>query len=86
VLAAGDFEKNNFKLYPNPSSSVFYIQRPGFEEMNISVYDPTGRLIFEEININKSNYALDLSKVTAGLYFLKINEGGKFLATSILKQ
>ncbi|MEL4455729.1 VPS10 domain-containing protein [Lutimonas vermicola] len=86
VLAAGDFEKNNFKLYPNPSSSVFYIQRPGFEEMNISVYDPTGRLIFEEMNINKSNYALDLSKVTAGLYFLKINEGGKILATGIIKQ
>jgi uncharacterized protein (UPF0262 family) len=54
--------------------------------MNISVYDLTGRLIFEEINIDKSNYALDLSKVTAGLYFLKINEGGKLLATTILKQ
>ncbi len=86
VLAADDFEKNNFKLYPNPSSSVFYIQRPGFEEMNLSVYDVTGRMIFKERDIIKSNYALDLSKLNSGLYFLKINEGSKLLTKTILKQ
>ena len=61
VLAADDFDKHNFKLYPNPSSSVFYISRQGVEEMQVSVYDITGRLIYEEKNISKSIYPLDLS-------------------------
>jgi len=86
VLATDDFTKNNFKLYPNPSSSVFYIQRPGFEPMHISVYDVTGRLIYEVDGIINTNFTLDLSKTPSGLYFLKINEAGKILSTTILKQ
>ncbi len=86
ILAVDDFTKNNFKLYPNPSSSVFYIQRPGIESMHISVYDTTGRLIFEADDITNSLFPLDLSKTPSGLYFLKINEGSKILSTSILKQ
>ena len=86
ILAADDFAKNNFKLYPNPSSSVFYIQRPGFDPMQISVYDLTGRLIFEVDDIAVKNFALDLSKKPSGLYFLKINEGSKIISTAILKQ
>ena len=86
VLAIDDFTKNNFKLYPNPSSSVFYIQRPGFEPMHISVYDVTGRLIYEVDDITQTNFTLDLSKTPSGLYFLKINEDGKILSTTILKQ
>ena len=86
VLAIDDFTKNNFKLYPNPSSSVFYIQRLGFEPMHISVYDVTGRLIYEVDDITQTNFTLDLSKTPSGLYFLKINEDGKILSTTILKQ
>lgn len=86
VLAVDDFTKNNFQLYPNPSSSVFYIQRPGFEPMNISVYDVRGRLIYEVDEITNSNYSLNLSNAPSGLYFLKINEAGKTLSTSIIKQ
>ena len=86
VLAADDFEKHSFKLYPNPSSSVFYISRKGVEDMQISVYDVTGRLVREERNITRSVYGLDMTGVKSGLYFLKVREGQKTLATTILKQ
>lgn len=86
VLASDDFSKHNFKLYPNPSSSVFYIQRPGSEEMRVSVYDITGRLVKEKNGINTSRYGLDLSDMSSGLYFLKIIEGNQQLSTRILKQ
>jgi len=86
VLAADDFEKNSFKLYPNPSSSVFYISRQGVEAMQVSVYDLTGRLVYQDKNIVKSVYALDMSNARSGLYFLKVREGRKTLATRILKQ
>jgi len=86
VLASDDFSKHNFKLYPNPSSSVFYIQRPGSEDMRVSVYDITGRLVMEKNGINESHYGLDLSDMSSGLYFLKIIEGRQQLSTRILKQ
>ena len=86
ILAVDDFSKHNFMLYPNPSSSVFYIQRPGIESMSIRVYDVTGRMILETKGIIESNYALDLSKASSGLYFLKITEGKQQLSTTILKQ
>ena len=86
VLAADDFSKHNFQLYPNPSSSVFYISRQGVEDMQISVYDITGRLVHQEKNITKSVYGLDLSRVKSGLYFLKVSEGNRQLTTRILKQ
>lgn len=86
VLAADEFEKHSFKLYPNPSSSVFYISRKGTEEMQVSVYDTTGRLVYQAKNITRSVYGLDMTTVKSGLYFLKVREGRKTLATTILKQ
>ena len=86
VLAAESFEKNGFRLYPNPSSSVFYISRENTEPMQVWVYDVTGRLVFEEKKIAKSVYALDLSEVKNGLYFLRVSEGRKTVASTLLKQ
>jgi len=77
ILAVKDNTLNNFKIYPNPSSATFNIQRQTSSEMQVSVYDITGKLVFEDKNILMTHYALDLSKVSKGLYFLKINEGNK---------
>jgi len=52
--------------------------------MNISVYDITGKLVFTDKNILKSHYALNLSKINKGLYFLKINEGNKIATKRIM--
>lgn len=86
VLAVDDLTKNNFKLFPNPSTSVFYLQRTGNDAMSVKVYDVQGREVYHQKNIDTSTYALDLNHVNSGLYFLKINVGTKLLTTSILKQ
>lgn len=86
ILAVDDFSKHNFVLYPNPSSSVFYIQRKEMEAMRVSVYDVTGRLIMEEDDIKTAHYGLNLSQFQEGLYFLKIVQGDKKLSTTLLKQ
>ena len=84
VLATDDIAKNAFKVYPNPSDAIFNIQRLGTEKMVISVYDVTGRLIYEDQNVLESQYSLDLSNVNNGLYFLKITEGNKGVTKRIL--
>jgi len=86
ILAVDDITKNSFRVYPNPSNSIFNIQRQSSEKMNISVFDVTGRLVYEDKNIILSHYSLNLSKVNKGLYFLKIIEGNKHVAKRILVQ
>ncbi len=77
ILAVKNNTLDNFKIYPNPSYAIFNIQRQTSAEMQISVYDITGKLVFTDKNILKAHYALDLSNIKNGLYFLKINEGNK---------
>ncbi len=77
LLAVDNITKNGFKVYPNPSSSFFNIQRQGNEKMQVSVYDITGKLVFQEKEIFNSHYSLNLSKINSGIYFLKIIEGNK---------
>ena len=77
ILAVDNNSLDNFTIYPNPSYDIFNIQRQASTEMQISVYDITGKLVFTDKNILKSHYALDLSNIKNGLYFLKINEGNK---------
>lgn len=84
VLAVDDITENNFKLFPNPSTAIFYIQRQSNEKMEISVFDITGKLVFKEKNILNTHYTLNLSKVNKGIYFLKINDGNKQFAKRLM--
>ncbi len=86
ILAVDDFDKNNFTLFPNPSTALFYIQRQSSEEMEISVFDVTGKLVFKEKNIFTPNYTLNLSKINRGIYFLKVTEGNKQFAKRLMIQ
>ncbi len=85
ILAVDDIDKNYFTIYPNPSSSVFNIQRPSFNEMDIFLYDLTGKIIFREKNILSANYSLILPKnIAKGIYFLKITEGNRHTARQLI--
>jgi photosystem II stability/assembly factor-like uncharacterized protein len=77
LLAVENLEETNFKVYPNPSNAIFNIKRKYSESMQLSVYDITGKLVHQEKNIETSNYPLNLSGLSQGIYFLKITEGNK---------
>ena len=84
ILAVKGNSLDSFKIYPNPSTAVFNIQRKNSDEMEVHVYDITGKLVFKEQNILKSNYSLNLTGISRGLYFLRINEGDKQAARQIM--
>jgi hypothetical protein len=52
--------------------------------MKISVYDVTGKLVFQEKNIFNSHYSLNLSNINSGIYFLKIIEGNKQITKRLM--
>lgn len=80
-LNVDDFAKNNFKVYPNPTSDIVNIQT-SLEVKNIAVYNQIGQLIFSQKAIQ-----FDLSNVASGIYMIQIDfENGQKATKKIIKK
>lgn len=65
--------ENKFEVFPNPSTGIFEISLPEkySEVKTIQVYNLEGKLLHEEMT-STSNITVDLSKINAGIYLLRI--------------
>ena len=80
-LNVDDFAKNNFKVYPNPTSDIVNIQT-SLEVKNIAVYNQIGQLIFSQ-----KATQFDLSNVASGIYMIQIDfENGQKATKKIIKK
>ncbi len=84
ILAVNEYEKNSLKVYPNPSNGNIFINRQSTQEMQVTVYDITGKLVYKKRNITDNNFYLNLTNLETGLYFLKINEGNNQVSKKII--
>ena len=69
TLGTSNFqETTKFSVYPNPViDGKLYLS----EESNISLYDLSGRLIFQKEQVN----SIDVSTLSQGQYILKTDDG-----------
>ena len=74
TLGTPDFEFSNyFTLYPNPAKSVLNISsKETIEVKSISIYNTFGQLVLVIPNAEKVS-KIDVSSLTSGNYFIKIN-------------
>jgi hypothetical protein len=71
-----EIESFELKIYPNPTAD-FTLVSSGNKRMNqISIYDVSGKQILIK-NLDSSNFILDTSELTNGIYLLNINVEGK---------
>jgi len=86
ILSVNDFEEGEFLIYPNPSRDIFNIKRTTTigENMNIKVYDVTGKLIRSKSNVTDTNYELNMSNISKGLYFLEVSIDNKRLVKKLI--
>ena len=67
-------EPRYMKFYPNPVTSYLVVEFINREANNeLSLYDLTGRLIYDECYQNRSYTELDLSKINPGIYIISLN-------------
>ena len=60
-------------FYPNPvSNGKIYITSKTSLEKEIAIFDVLGKLVFEDKTANKE---LNISKLSPGVYIIKIKEG-----------
>ncbi len=72
-LAAG------FKVYPNPSEALFYIDVPGLgNSAEVTLTDMTGRVVAQQVfdKSNRSTLTVDASNLPPGSYIMKVASGG----------
>ena len=59
-------------LFPNPASDVLNVKSP--QQLNtITIYDETGRTVMNVTGINNTDYEINTSHLTKGLYFVKMS-------------
>ena len=75
-LGVSNFNKNQFKLYPNPANDVVNVSYKT-EIDTVSIYSVTGQLVYDNA-IHNSSAQINVSHLSSGLYILEANvEGNK---------
>lgn len=75
-----------FDLYPNPSQDFLTILLPNeIATGSINLFDYSGKSIKSK-QINSNNNTLDISRLSQGLYFIKLNSEGKTGIKKVIKR
>ncbi len=81
--------KNLISLFPNPTNGALYVSFDLNEPENVDmeVFDFTGRMILKlnEWDVLRQTILVDLSRFSEGVYTIKINVDGAFLAERVVK-
>lgn len=70
-------------LYPNPTSDFVRISAGESIDL-VQVFDVTGRVVKESIP-EKSDFSLNVSNLSKGVYLVKLNSGDKEATTKLIK-
>ena len=75
VVGISDFEENKrIKIYPNPTTEQLKIELGELKIENVEIMDVLGRTLNNcQLSILNSQLIIDVSPLTSGIYFLKIN-------------
>jgi hypothetical protein len=76
--------ENEFTLFPNPAKNTLTISKKGNSEItSVEVYNLIGQLVIIKPNFSES---LDISNLTSGNYFIKVNTKNGNGITKFIKE
>jgi bilirubin oxidase len=76
--------KNNFSIYPNPTTEILNIVSNTSEKFSVSIFNTLGEKITSANNIQ--HLQLNINNYPSGLYFIQINSDNKFFTQKFIKQ
>ncbi|MEA5260505.1 T9SS type A sorting domain-containing protein [Arcicella aquatica] len=84
ITATEELGKLGINVYPNPTTDIINIVGDD-KELDIQLIDFSGKIIQEE-KLRGEQKRIDMSKVSAGTYFLQIKKDGRQAVFKVLKQ
>jgi hypothetical protein len=79
---------NDIRIYPNPTTGEINIQLPAElldHEINISVMDINGKMVFTSVTIASALYRVDLGSFENGMYFITVTNGQSTYHKKVIK-
>jgi hypothetical protein len=74
VVGLDEVAHYNFNIFPNPTKTNFYINSKNGEYIHeVKIYDNTGKLIYNETEINNTKTIVDINQLCNGIYFIRVN-------------
>jgi hypothetical protein len=80
-------ELSNLEVFPNPASRLLTIQLPeGFKHAGLlTIYNTLGEIVMQkDISASGSSFAIDVSNLNQGLYFLNINSSTTNISAKLI--
>lgn len=76
ALRRTNFDKSNFKIFPNPVRDILTIESNLAGSVDAAVFDLLGKKVLNQKS-TFSKFEIDLSSIESGSYILKITQEGK---------
>ncbi|MCH2035067.1 MAG: T9SS type A sorting domain-containing protein [Tenacibaculum sp.] len=77
---------SGISIYPNPSRSIFNINRTISDELTVRVFDLTGKQVFAKKNITDTTFEIDMSSHSSGIYIMNMSSNGKIATKKLIKR
>jgi hypothetical protein len=82
-INVNEITTTSVSLYPNPASSVVYIQTELTGEATANIIDITGRLV-KSVNISDmQNASVNVEDIDTGVYFLTLQQGNTIIVRKV---
>jgi hypothetical protein len=80
--------KNEFTIYPNPTSGLFRIKANTNEAVqSVMVYNSVGELVWQQAKVSTANEVeIDLQAQPTGIYFVRIATENGYVSQRLLLQ
>lgn len=82
------FELNDFTLFPNPNNGEFNLSfnSNSGKDININVFDISGKRIFNEGFDARSNFddQISLNAISSGIYIMTVDDGDRYVTKKII--
>lgn len=83
TLSNPEFSISNLKIYPNPTTNIWNLSHTTTID-SVELFDVSGKMI-HNYNPYTTEFRLDATQLTQGVYFVKIKSGMDFAVQKIIK-
>ena len=85
-LSTESLSASSFNVYPNPTTDFVTISTTEFSEtINIDVYNITGKKVNQQTQSFNTEFILDVSSYSTGIYFIHLETGTKSYVHKLIK-
>lgn len=83
-LDIANVQLSEYKIYPNPMSTILNIDLPDFQEANFKILNLNGQVVLNE-KIYKKNQQIDVAGFSKGIYFIQLQIDGLSISKKLVK-